>query len=55
MCLAMPMKIDKIDGQTASCEAGGLFQDIRIDFIRDAKPGCSVNVSLRTQKTRKAS
>ena len=44
MCLAMPMKIDKIDGQTASCEAGGLFQDIRIDFIRDAKPGDYVMV-----------
>ena len=33
MCLAMPMKISKIDGSLAQCEAGGLTQDIRIDFI----------------------
>ena len=44
MCLAMPMKINKIDGQTASCEAGGLLHDIRIDFIQDAKPGDYVMV-----------
>ena len=44
MCLAMPMKINKIDGQTASCEAGGLLQDIRIDFVPDAKPGDYVMV-----------
>ena len=38
MCLAMPMKINKIDGSLAQCEAGGLTQDIRIDFITD--PQC---------------
>ena len=37
MCLAMPMKISKIDGSLAQCEAGGLTQDIRIDFITDAR------------------
>ena len=44
MCLAMPMKISKIDGSLAQCEAGGLTQDIRIDFITDARPGDYVMV-----------
>ncbi len=44
MCLAMPMKIDKIDGALARCEAGGLSQNIRIDFISDPKPGDYVMV-----------
>ena len=34
----MPMKILSIDGTLARCEAGGLTQEIRIDFITDAKP-----------------
>lgn len=33
------MKINKIDGSLAECEAGGLTQDIRIDFITDPHPG----------------
>ena len=44
MCLAMPMKISKINGSLAQCEAGGLTQDIRIDFITDAQPGDYVMV-----------
>ena len=44
MCLAMPMKINKIDGSLAQCEAGGLTQDIRIDFITDPQPGDYVMV-----------
>ena len=44
MCLAMPMKINEIDGPLARCEAGGLSQNIRIDFITDPKPGASVLV-----------
>ena len=44
MCLAMPMKINKIDGTSAQCEAGGLTQNIRIDFITDANPGDYVMV-----------
>ena len=45
MCLAMPMKINKIDGSSAECEAGGLKQNIRIDFIKDPKPGDYVMVN----------
>ena len=44
MCLAMPMKINRIEGKTADCEAGGLVQTIRIDFIQDARPGDYVMV-----------
>ena len=44
MCLAMPMKIDQIDGTLARCEAGGLSQNIRIDFITDPKTGDYVMV-----------
>ena len=44
MCLALPMKINKINGTVARCEAGGLSQDICIDFITDAKPGDYVMV-----------
>lgn len=44
MCLAMPMKINRIEGKTAYCEAGGLVQTIRIDFIQDARPGDYVMV-----------
>ncbi len=44
MCLAMPMKIDQIDGTLARCEAGGLSQNIRVDFITDPKPGDYVMV-----------
>lgn len=44
MCLAMPMKIEKIHGHSADCEAGGLTQEVRIDFIDQAKPGDYVMV-----------
>ena len=44
MCLALPMKINKINGTVARCEVGGLSQDIRIDFITDAKKGDYVMV-----------
>ena len=38
------MKITKIDGLTATGEAGGLLQDIRIDFLEDVKSGDYVMV-----------
>ena len=44
MCLAIPMKMTKIDGLTATGEAGGLLQDIRIDFLEDVKSGDYVMV-----------
>lgn len=44
MCLAMPMKIEGIEGPVARCEAGGLTQPVRIDFIEDPQPGDYVMV-----------
>ena len=39
MCLAIPMKLKKINRPTATGEAGGITQDIRIDFVEDVAPG----------------
>lgn len=39
MCLAVPLKIISIDGNTAMCEAIGLTREVRIDFIADPQPG----------------
>lgn len=39
MCLAVPLKIKTIDGKNAVGEAGGLSQNVRIDFIQDLMPG----------------
>ncbi len=44
MCLAIPMKIKKTNGRSADCEAGGLTQSIRVDFLEDARPGDYVMV-----------
>ena len=44
MCLAMPMKIKTVSGQVADCEAGGLTQQIRVDFVNDVTPGDYVMV-----------
>ena len=40
----MPMKIKTITGHSADCEARGLTQTVRIDFINDARPGDYVMV-----------
>ena len=39
MCLAVPLKIKTIDGKNAVGEAGGLSQNVRVDFIQNLKPG----------------
>ena len=44
MCLSIPMKIKTIEGMSAVCEAKGLSQTIRIDFIQNASPGDYVMV-----------
>ena len=44
MCLAVPLKITRIEGKSAIGEAGGLSQKIRIDFIPDAAVGDYVMV-----------
>lgn len=39
MCLAVPLKLVEINGRTAIGEAMGISREIRVDFIRDPKPG----------------
>ena len=44
MCLAVPLKITKIEGKSAVGEAGGLSQRVRVDFIPDLEVGDYVMV-----------
>ena len=39
MCLAVPLKITRIDGVNAIGEAMGMSREIRVDFIPDPKIG----------------
>lgn len=39
MCLAVPLKIKSVDGNTAVCESIGLTREVRVDFIADPQPG----------------
>ena len=39
MCLAVPLKIDEIDGLDAVGEVEGLRRRMRLDFIKEPKVG----------------
>lgn len=39
MCLAIPLKITEINGNTATGEAMGMSREIRVDFIPQPKIG----------------
>ncbi len=39
MCLAIPGKVVKIEGNVAIVDYGGIRREARIDFIRDLKVG----------------
>lgn len=39
MCLAVPLKIIKVDGKDAEAEIEGVRRKIRADFIKDPMPG----------------
>lgn len=39
MCLAVPLKLKSVSRPHAVGEAGGLSQDVRIDFVEDVSPG----------------
>jgi len=39
MCLAIPLKITEINGKEAIGERSGIKRKIRLDFIKDPKPG----------------
>ena len=44
MCLAIPLKIVSLDGNTAQAEAGGMQRAIRVDFVKEPKVGDYVMV-----------
>ena len=39
MCLAIPLQLVEIDGNTAIGEAMGMRREIRVDFIEEPKAG----------------
>ena len=39
MCLAVPLKLIEIDGLDGVGERDGIRRKVRLDFIRDPKPG----------------
>ena len=39
MCLAIPLQLIEINGNTAVGEAMGMRREIRVDFIEEPKPG----------------
>lgn len=39
MCVALPMKIESIEGTEAVCDAGGVKRRIRVDLVPQAAVG----------------
>lgn len=39
MCVAIPLRITEISGNVGLCERDGVRRTVRLDFIRDPKPG----------------
>ncbi len=39
MCLAIPMKVAKVDGQSALVEQAGMLKEVRIDLLGDVEVG----------------
>ena len=39
MCLAIPLRIKSIEGNTAVCESMGMSRKVRIDFIESPEVG----------------
>ncbi len=39
MCLAVPLRIIEVNGKEAMAESMGMRRVIRVDFIKDPKPG----------------
>ena len=39
MCLAVPLKIESVDGNKAVCSSLGLTREVRVDFIENPSVG----------------
>lgn len=54
MCLAIPMRIESIDGHTARCQARGVWREVSLFMMQDAPPAVGdfvmVHVGYAIQK-----
>ncbi len=39
MCLAVPMRLESVEGLSAVAEFGGVRQDVNLAILPDARPG----------------
>ena len=39
MCLAVPVRVQKVEGQTAKCELGGVLRDVSLVLTPEAQEG----------------
>lgn len=39
MCLAVPLKLTEINGNSGIGERGGITRSVRLDFIKEPRPG----------------
>ncbi|MCX7956296.1 MAG: HypC/HybG/HupF family hydrogenase formation chaperone [Endomicrobia bacterium] len=39
MCIAIPMRVKKIEGNCAICEYEGIEREVRIDMVKDLSVG----------------
>ena len=39
MCLAIPLRLKRVDGEDAVAEADGVSRNIKVNFIKDPKAG----------------
>lgn len=58
MCLAIPMKIEAVEGYTARCQAKGIWRDVSLFMMQDELPATGdyvmVHVGYAIQKVTEA-
>lgn len=58
MCLAIPMRIESIDGFVARCQAKGVYRDVSLFMLQDEAPQVGdyvmVHVGYAIQKVTEA-
>lgn len=58
MCLAIPMRIESIDGFVARCQAKGVYRDVSLFMLQDEPPRVGdyvmVHVGYAIQKVTEA-
>ena len=58
MCLAIPMKIESVEGYTARCQAKGIWREVSLFMLQDELPAVGdyvmVHVGYAIQKVTEA-